>query len=79
MSKDSGSMNGDAEKSKSANRIDEACRLYAEGKLSRGPAARLAGLDRAAFDVELYRRKIPSYTPEMLEQDLALIREEPPK
>ncbi len=56
-------------------RIDRACELYAAGKLSRGPAARLAGLDRGAFDDELYRRKIPSYTMEMLEQDLATLRD----
>lgn len=72
-------MNGHAEEGGSGSRVEEACRLYADGRLSRGPAARLAGLNRAAFDDELYRRKIPSYTAAMLEQDLAVIREEPPK
>jgi type III restriction enzyme len=86
LSKDEGTMgkpsfkNGDdSRKPSQKGRIDEACKLYAQGKLSRGPAARLAGLDRAAFDQELFKRKIPSYTLEMLEQDLAFIREEPPK
>ncbi|HEY4270388.1 MAG TPA: UPF0175 family protein [Candidatus Udaeobacter sp.] len=72
--------NGDgSQKLLQQERIERACQLYAEGKLSRGPAARLAGLSRFDFDQELYQRKISSYTPEMLEQDLAVIREEPPK
>ncbi|MEO7368631.1 MAG: UPF0175 family protein [Gemmatimonadaceae bacterium] len=65
--------------SASKERLEKACRLYSAGELSRGPAARLAGLDSAAFDEALYRRHIPSYTAEMLEQDLAVIREEPPQ
>lgn len=72
--------NGDGSKMLSRKeQIDRACALYAAGKLSRGPAARLAGLNRSDFDEELYQRKIPSYTSEMLEQDLAVVREEPPK
>ena len=31
----------------------------------------IAGLDSLAFDEELFRRKIPSFTEEMLDQDLA--------
>ena len=86
LSKEQGTMgksskkNGDGSKTLSRQeRIDRACELYAAGKLSRGPAARLAGLNRFDFDEELYQRKIPSYTPDMLEQDLAVVREEPPK
>jgi type III restriction enzyme len=83
LSKNSGSMGNGSHKGKAEqDRTEHACALYAAGKISRGPAARLAGLDRGAFDHELYVRKIPSYTIEMLEQDLATlsrIREEPPK
>lgn len=61
------------------HRIDRACQLYAAGELSRGPAAKLAGLSRSEFDQQLYERHIPSYTLDMLAQDLAVIREEPPK
>ncbi len=64
------------------NQIENACQLYAAGKLSRGPAARMAGLTRSEFDHELYLRKIPSYTVEMLEEDMATLlhlREEPPQ
>ncbi len=66
----------------SKNETEEAFRLYAAGKISRGPAARMAGLTRSEFDHELYQRKIPSYTIEMLEEDLAtlrVLREEPPE
>lgn len=60
-------------------RLELACAFYSSGRLSREPAARLAGLDRGAFDEELFRRRIPSYTDEMLQQDLAMIAEEPPR
>jgi predicted HTH domain antitoxin len=55
-------------------RIDIACSLFAAGRISRGVAARIAGLDSLVFDEELFRRKIPSYTSEMLDQDLAAWR-----
>jgi predicted HTH domain antitoxin len=54
-------------------RIDLACGLFAAGRVSRGVAARVAGLDGLAFDEELFRRRIPSFTPEMLAQDLATL------
>ncbi|MEN3940033.1 UPF0175 family protein [Prosthecobacter sp. SYSU 5D2] len=50
--------------------LELACSLYAGSRLSRNAAARLAGLDRQAFDEELYRRQISSYTDEMLKEDL---------
>jgi predicted HTH domain antitoxin len=53
-------------------RLDLACGMFASGRTSRGICARIAGLDRAAFDEALFARHIPSYTPEMLEQDLAV-------
>jgi predicted HTH domain antitoxin len=52
-------------------RLDLACGLFAAGRVSRTVAARVAGLDSMAFDEELFRRKIPSFTEEMLDQDLA--------
>lgn len=52
-------------------RLELACGLFASGRISRGVAARLAGLGSLPFDEELFRRQIPSFTEEMLEQDLA--------
>ena len=52
-------------------RLDLACGMFADGRISRGVAARIAGLGSLAFDEELFRRKIPTFTEEMLEQDLA--------
>ena len=45
--------------------------VVACGRVSRGVCARIAGVDRAAFDEALFVRHIPSYTSEMLDQDLA--------
>jgi predicted HTH domain antitoxin len=56
-------------------RVDIACTLFAAGRVSRSIAARIAGLDPLPFDEELFQRKIPSYTSEMLDQDLAAWRE----
>lgn len=50
--------------------LELAVALFASGRVSRSVAASIAGLDRFAFDEELFRRRIPSFTPEMLEQDL---------
>ena len=52
-------------------RLDIACSLFAAGRISRGVAARIAGFDSFAFDEELFRRKIPTWTLEMFEQDMA--------
>lgn len=52
-------------------RLDLACGMFAGGRVSRGVAARIAGLASLPFDEELFRRKIPTFTEEMLEQDLA--------
>ena len=54
-------------------RTDLACSLFAAGRISRGVAARIADLGSLAFDEELFRRKIPSFTEEMLDQDLAAL------
>ena len=39
-------------------RVEIACRLYADGRLARASAARLAGLDLAGLDRELAARGI---------------------
>ena len=52
-------------------RIDLACALFAAGRISRSVAARMAGMERFDFDRELVARRIPGYTEEMLEEDLA--------
>ena len=52
-------------------RVEIACGLFASGRISRGVGARIAGLDRAAFDEALFVRHIASYTSDMLDQDLA--------
>ena len=51
-------------------KLEIACGLFAAGRVSRGVGARIAGLDRAAFDEILFRRRIPAWTSATLEQDL---------
>ena len=55
-------------------RLDLACGAYAAGHVSREVAARMAGLDRFAFDEALFARGIPSYDEARLEQDLETLR-----
>lgn len=52
-------------------KLELAIALFSSGRVSRSVATSIAGLDRFAFDEELFRRRIPSFTVEMLEQDLA--------
>ena len=54
--------------------LDLACGAFAAGHVSRGVAARMAGMDRHAFDQSLHARRIPSYDEERWEQDLETIR-----
>jgi predicted HTH domain antitoxin len=56
-------------------KLEIACGLFAAGRISRSVGARIAGLDRAAFDEALFLRRLPSYTSEMLDQDLAAWQE----
>ena len=82
MAKEPNDIDLNVENLSPQERLDRACELYAAGKISRGPGARLAGLSRDEFDHELYVRNIPSYTMEMYEQDLEtlrLLREESPQ
>ena len=58
-------------------KLDLACGLFAAGRISRGVAARIAGLGSLPFDEELFRRKIPTFTEEMLDQDLATLEKLP--
>lgn len=41
--------------------IEFACRLFDAGRLSKGAGARLAGLDRTAFEAELHKRGLAVY------------------
>jgi predicted HTH domain antitoxin len=54
-------------------RLDLACALFAAGRISRSVAARMAGMEIVAFDEELSLRRIPSYTKEMIDEDLATL------
>lgn len=54
--------------------LDLACGAFAAGHLSRQLAADVAGVSRFDLDQALYTRRIPSYTEEMLAQDLETLR-----
>jgi len=54
--------------------LDLACGAYAAGHVSRGVAARMAGLERHTFEQALHTRRIPSSDEERWEQDLETIR-----
>jgi predicted HTH domain antitoxin len=56
-------------------RLDLACALFASGRVSRTVACRIAAIERLAFDEELIRRNIPSYTDELLDEDLSTLRD----
>jgi predicted HTH domain antitoxin len=49
--------------------LEIACRLFGAGKLALWPAAKLAGVNRVAFEQALRERQIAVYRPE--ERDLA--------
>ena len=68
-----------ADMSESDIRLDLACALFAAGRISRSVAARMAGMVRFDFDMELVRRRIPSYTEEMLEEDIGTLEKIFPK
>ena len=63
-----------AEMGESEITLDLACGAFAAGHISRGVAARMAGLDRLAFDQVLVARRIPSYDEDMLAQDKETLR-----
>ncbi|MCX6845961.1 MAG: UPF0175 family protein [Verrucomicrobia bacterium] len=51
-------------------RLELAIALFSSGRASRTVAASIAGQDQFGFDKELFHRRIPSFTEEMLEEDL---------
>ncbi len=55
-------------------RVDLACGAYAAGHVSRGVAARMAGMDRAMFDQLLMDRRIPAYDELRWSEDLETLR-----
>ena len=56
-------------------RMDLACGMYREGKITSGTAAHLAGVGIVCFQEELRNRSIPpGYDTEDLEPDLAFLR-----
>lgn len=55
-------------------RLDLACGAFAAGHVSREVAARMAGLDRLAFDETLFARGIASYDEARLVEDLETLR-----
>lgn len=63
-----------ADMTESDIRLDLACAMFAAGRVSRTVACRIAEMERNIFDQELIRRRIPSYTEEMLDDDLANLR-----
>lgn len=55
-------------------RLGLACGLFSSGSVSRGVAARIAGLDRDALDEALFVRRIPSFTAGMVDEDVTALR-----
>lgn len=55
-------------------RLDLACGAFAAGHVSRSVAARMAGLGSRAFDEILFTRRIPSFTEDMLAEDVETLR-----
>lgn len=64
-----------ADMSEADIRLDLACALFAAGRISRMVACRIAGIERSPFDQELVRRHIPSFTEEMLNDEIANVRQ----
>jgi len=64
-----------AEMDEAEIRLNLACGAFAAGHVSRGVAARMAGLDQLAFDQALVARHIPSYDEERLAEDAETLRE----
>jgi predicted HTH domain antitoxin len=56
-------------------RLELACALYAQGKLTKLSAAEMAGTDLSTFQAALGKRNIESYPIEMLESELEHLRD----
>lgn len=65
-------LRGSPEEFADEMRLAAAIHWYSQGIISQGKAAEIAGLDRARFLDELYRRKVPAIqiTPEELREEL---------
>ena len=55
-------------------RLELACALFAQGRLGKVGGADMAGVDFISFQRALGQRGIPSYTAEMLDEDLETMR-----
>ena len=55
-------------------RLELACALLSEGRVSRRVAARIAGVEQRTFDEEAFRRRIPAYTDDVLSQDVKALQ-----
>jgi predicted HTH domain antitoxin len=55
-------------------RLELACALYARGRIGKAGGAELAGVDFFTFQQALGDRAIASYTPAMLDEDVATLR-----
>jgi predicted HTH domain antitoxin len=55
-------------------RLDLACGAFAAGHVSREVAARMAGMERLAFDTVLFERGIPSFDDATFDEDLETLR-----
>jgi predicted HTH domain antitoxin len=55
-------------------RLELACALYARGRIGKAGGAELAGVDFFTFQQALGDRAIESYTPAMLDEDVATLR-----
>ena len=55
-------------------RLELACALYARGRLGKVAGAELAGIDFFTFQRALGERQIPTYTVEMLHEDMETLK-----
>ena len=58
-------------------RLELACALFARGRLGKVVGAELAGVDFFGFQRVLGERGLTPYSPEMLEEDVLMLRDAP--
>jgi predicted HTH domain antitoxin len=58
-------------------RLELACALFAQGRLGKVTRSELAGVDFFGFQRILGERRLTPYSPEMLEEDLLMLRDAP--
>lgn len=56
--------------------IEIACRLFDSGRITKAAATKWLGMNRSAFEEELFKRSIPLYrlTSDDLQQDVATLQ-----